>query len=1123
LPISRKVASLFTPALRAAGEGYVREGRVTLVHRDPSYLTAAVEGTQTYKVELRAFPGDRLDLRCSCPYAQEYGNCKHLWAVLVVADRAGALPHTPDESYHAEARAAREAEREAERKRREEREAAEREAREREAAARALEAVEHAPLPPPVARPAEVRSDPRPWVQRLRALAPAMAPSPEPQRRESAGFPEGRRIIYVVDVPHTHERPDGVWVELAMQTTQKDGAWGPPRQFRLTRGQWFAAPDPVDRDIAQLLLGAQPEFGAPPQSSSTRRYLLATAALDTTLRRMCESGRCFVRTGRRHGELEPLGWDGGPPWELRLAVTSAGDTAPYRLEGRLEREGDVMSLDEPLLMMRGGLLLARGRAGRFIDHGAFDLVPALRGDLAAEIPRSEGMDLLAELHALPHLPPLEVPPELQLDTVEAVPLPRLSLRLVPQTAWTPAKYEATLTLDYGGTIIAAEMESAAVFQEGERRIVRRNRGAEERLAHRLEKLGFRWEFDYATSRHVRRIAEGKGEDAALVLTDEGWWVEFEGRALRMPGDLSVEVRSGIDWFDLDATLDFGGVKADLPTLLAALRRGQRTVKLSDDSLGLLSSEWLERTGLLAATGTMVDGHLRFSARQLGILDVLLSALPPADTDAVFERARSQLLHFEGIKPARAPRSFRGTLRPYQEEGLGWLHFLRQFGFGGCLADDMGLGKTVQVLALLESRRVEKAGTSLVVVPRSLVFNWEQEAARFTPKLKVLVHGGPERQRGAEHLEDYDLVLTTYGTLRRDVAEWRDFEFDYAVLDEAQAIKNARTESAKAARLLRARHRLAMTGTPIENRLAELWSLLEFLNPGLLGRMSVFGALVQRLDAPGHSEEREESRALLSRAVRPYILRRTKAQVAPELPERLEQTLVVELTAEERALYDELRDHYRRSLLGRMADDEGIGKHRMHVLEALLRLRQAACHPGLVDPARRNISSSKIDMLLTRVGEAIAEDHKVLVFSQFTSLLSIVKAQMDASGMTYEYLDGDTKDRQRVVERFQSDPACKVFLVSLKAGGLGLNLTAAEYVYLLDPWWNPAVEAQAIDRAHRIGQTRRVFAQRLIARDTVEEKVLALQESKRDLADAIIRADNSVVANLGKEELELLLS
>jgi SNF2 family DNA or RNA helicase len=513
--------------------------------------------------------------------------------------------------------------------------------------------------------------------------------------------------------------------------------------------------------------------------------------------------------------------------------------------------------------------------------------------------------------------------------------------------------------------------------------------------------------------------------------------------------------------------------------------------------------------------------LRFSTRQLGVLDVLLSALPAADTDAAFEQARRQLLNFEGIRAADAPAGFIGTLRPYQREGLGWLHFLREFALGGCLADDMGLGKTVQVLALLESRRAEGAGTSLVVVPRSLVFNWEQEAARFTPQMRLLVHRGADRARHAQALRDHDLVITTYGTLRRDVTMLRDLEFDYAVLDEAQSIKNAATESAKAARLIRARHRLAMSGTPIENRLQELWSLLDFLNPGMLGK----GSVVASLAKVGDGASREESRALLARAVRPCILRRTKAQVAPELPERLEQTLVVDLSAKERALYDELRDHYRNSLLGRIRGikGDGLGKERMHVLEALLRLRQAACHPGLVDPARRNDSSSKVDMLLSRVQEATEEGHKVLVFSQFTSLLSIVRTQFDAAGITYEYLDGDTKDRQRVVEHFQEDPDCRVFLISLKAGGLGLNLTAAEYVFLLDPWWNPAVEAQAIDRAHRIGQTRRVFASRLIARDTVEEKVLALQEGKRDLADAIIRADASVVASLGREELELLLS
>ncbi|MBV9125583.1 MAG: DEAD/DEAH box helicase, partial [Planctomycetes bacterium] len=493
-------------------------------------------------------------------------------------------------------------------------------------------------------------------------------------------------------------------------------------------------------------------------------------------------------------------------------------------------------------------------------------------------------------------------------------------------------------------------------------------------------------------------------------------------------------------------------------------------------------------------------------------------------DETFRRARDQLRSFEGIAPADPPREFKGSLRGYQREGLGWLLFLESFGFGGCLADDMGLGKTVQVLALLESRRELRAqqpqdrpGPSLVVVPRSLVFNWMQEAARFTPQLRVLDHTGADRVRPGEHFDDYDLILTTYGTLRRDALHFKDVVFDYCILDESQAIKNAGTESSKATRLLRAHHRLALSGTPVENHLGELWSLFEFLNPGMLGTASVF-----RLGGAGARNPEPETRALLAKALRPFILRRTKEKVARDLPEKLEQTLFCELEAAQRKQYDELREHYRATLLDRVSR-EGINKAKIQILEALLRLRQAACHPGLIDKSRTNDASAKLDLLLPQIAEVVQEGHKVLVFSQFTSLLAIVRERLDQEGITYEYLDGKTRKRADKVERFQSDPDCKLFLISLKAGGLGLNLTAAEYVFLLDPWWNPAVEAQAIDRAHRIGQTRNVFAYRLIARDTVEEKVLELQKTKRDLADSIINADNSLIRNLGKEDLELLLS
>ena len=423
-----------------------------------------------------------------------------------------------------------------------------------------------------------------------------------------------------------------------------------------------------------------------------------------------------------------------------------------------------------------------------------------------------------------------------------------------------------------------------------------------------------------------------------------------------------------------------------------------------------------------------------------------------------------------------------------------------------------------MLAALDAHRQNQGADprpSLIVVPRSLVFNWQDEARRFAPKLRVLDFSGGDRHEHVDRLGGYDVVLTTYGTMRRDIARLKEIAFDYVILDEAQAVKNARTNSAMAVRLLQARHRLALSGTPIENHLGELWSLFEFLNPGALGAASVFanGASAKEMD--------DARLATLARGLRPFILRRTKEQVAAELPSRTEQTLYCELESSQRTLYNELRFHYRNSLLRRVERD-GLARSKMHVLEALLRLRQAACHPGLIDPKRAEDGSAKLDALVPRLHELAEDGRKVLVFSQFTSLLALLKPRLESAGLSFAYLDGRTKNRAEWVRQFETDD-CPLFLISLKAGGLGLNLTAAEYVFLLDPWWNPAVEAQAIDRVHRIGQTKPVFAYRLIARDTVDEKVLELQATKRRLAEAIVRADESLIRTLGKEDLELLLS
>ena len=601
------------------------------------------------------------------------------------------------------------------------------------------------------------------------------------------------------------------------------------------------------------------------------------------------------------------------------------------------------------------------------------------------------------------------------------------------------------------------------------------------------------------------------------------------RVNRNTPTISFRVSSGIDWFDVQAVVNFGELEVPLQDIRRLLRKRERYVKLPDGSIGEIPEVWLERYHYLFTIGDLKDAGLRFSRHHLALIDQALIDADSLSLDQEFENQRLHLREllakdFRGISPHQLPQGFVGELRPYQKAGFDWLHFLREYRFGGCLADDMGLGKTIQALVFLQSIYHPDHGdtapttASLLVVPRSLLVNWQREAARFTPSLRILEFFESDRLKDSGVFQDIDLVITTYGIMLRDIQFLHGYEFYYAILDESQSIKNPLSQTARAAHLLRARHRLVLTGTPIENSTAELWSQFTFLNPGLLGNLKYFKT---EFGLPIEKRGDELAVANLRRIVYPFILRRTKDQVAPELPPRTERILYCDMQPAQRKLYNRTRDLYRGMLLG-LLEKQGLNESRMKILEGLLRLRQISNHPQLVDNKSHG-SSGKFELLLDTMETLQAEGHKALIFSQFVQMLSLLRREIDRRQIRYTYLDGRTRARQEQVDIFQNDPAIPFFLISLKAGGLGLNLTAADYVIHIDPWWNPAVEMQASDRTHRIGQDKPVFIFKLITRDSVEEKILILQERKRDLFNQIITTESAFFKNLTVEDIQGLFS
>jgi superfamily II DNA or RNA helicase len=567
-------------------------------------------------------------------------------------------------------------------------------------------------------------------------------------------------------------------------------------------------------------------------------------------------------------------------------------------------------------------------------------------------------------------------------------------------------------------------------------------------------------------------------------------------------DLSFEVRGAAGSPVDGAAADGTGASVEAADVLRAWTEGQGLVALEGGGFVPLPREWLATHGhllsdLLAARDA--DGVVHASAAPAAaeLCDALEQPTPPS-----LQRLLPLWDEAGGVPEVAPPADLKAELRPYQRRGHDWLRFLKAAHLGGILADDMGLGKTVQTIAAIETR-------TLIVAPTSVLPNWRAELERFRPALRVSVYHGPSRVLD----DDADVVLTTYAILRLDQALLGARRWGAAVLDEAQAIKNPQSQVAQAAYSLPADFRLALSGTPVENRLEELWSLMHFVNPGLLGGRRDFEERVARRIADGDAA----AAARLRKRIGPFVLRRMKRDVAPELPPRIESVLHVQLDDRERGVYDAVRAATKKEVVALL---QGGGGGMMKALEALLRMRQAACHAALV-PGQEAASSSKVDALVAALSSAVDNGHKALVFSQWTSMLDKVEPALNSAGLAFERLDGSTRDRQGVTSRFSAPQGPPVLLMSLKAGGTGLNLTAADHVYLLDPWWNPAAEAQAADRAHRIGQDRTVFVSRLISDNTVEEKILALQEKKRALLDAAL-GDATAASGLNRQDLLDLL-
>ncbi|MER3522890.1 MAG: serine/threonine protein kinase [Ignavibacteria bacterium] len=1056
------------PEIVKRGRAYFHRGKVSLVAVAEDFVRASVAGSDEYIVELHG-EGENLTFSCTCPYSFT-GACKHVVATMLatmyhkakLSDVVGAAPAQRGSAKHVS------------------------------------------------------------WVRRAAALL-----APERPLDLLPAVTQPWRLAYSLSVSKTYRELYPISIR-----QHKDGSDAPATVVRLYSRERMDHLDVTDR-LLLMSLGGGAKWSV--QSGGQAGYgstLVGLAAFNSGDRLMTADlfralvGKEVYLAEGDHLNAKRLRVLEKPAWlKLRIEECKNGLRLSAVLDLDDTRLGfsrhSVIVTAQPLWVVVDDLLM-RVENARKVDTRALQAMqtPLLIPDSDREEFVEEMFPSLVERYQVECAVP-------SLGTLEGEPRARLYLREIDD------QLAVELRFLYGTVEVPEYARGAATFtrpnlveHDGKTIAIVRKHSAEAELSNRL--------FSASLSAYLHPT----GGIVYLPTIDPFEWLYGKLPELQREGyeifgqeelkkhrmrtaapKLGVRVSSGIDWFDLSFDVTFETSEAEFEEFMRAVKQCERFVRLSDGSYGVLPEQWIERFRRFAAVADVKEHTLHCSRAHIGMLDDVLEMANDVTTDAVFDELRKRFRNFTGVGSRALPVGFRGTLRPYQQAGYDWLHFLREFGVGGILADDMGLGKTVQALALLQSVYEEGATLpSLIVVPASPLFNWVKEIDRFTPNLCLLLYAGPARKHHRDAFSNYHLVLTSYGILRRDIETLAAQKFHYVVLDESQNIKNPISVNAQAARALQAQHKLALTGTPVENTLTDLWSQFAFLNPGMLGSERQF---TEHFAKPIERFRDQAASDALKRLTYPFILRRTKETVAQELPPKVETIVYCEMSTEQKRVYELWRRYYREELL-QSIESVGFQRSKIKVLEGLMRLRQVCCHPLLVDKNFKG-TAGKFEAFTEMLEDILAEGHKVLLFSQFVKMLAVLRRYCDERNIAYEYLDGRTIDRKQRVERVQTDENVRLFLMSLKAGGTGLNLTAADYVILYDPWWNPAVEMQATDRTHRIGQTRQVFSYKLITRASVEEKVLALQERKRELVKSIVTTDAGFIKSLTKEDVEALFS